>query len=59
MKYIVWNASKTLGIVTDDHQLAYELRKGSSNTLGILDYKFMDAWGDMTAYDNCTIEELK
>ena len=27
--YIVWNENRTEGFITDDEQLAYEVRKGS------------------------------
>lgn len=58
MTSICWNEAKTVGIICEDDQLAYELRKGAMNPLGIVSSAFMDAWGDMTADDNCTIEKL-
>ncbi len=56
---IVWNEDKSVGILVKDDQLAYELRKGSANTLGIVSPEFMDAWAEMTAADVCTIEEVE
>lgn len=57
---IVWNEAKTIGIIIkEDNErlgLAYELRKGSLNTLGAITSDFAEAWGDMTADENCTIE---
>lgn len=58
MTSICWNEAKTVGIICEDDQLAYELRKGAMNPLGIVTPAFMDAWGDMTADDNCTIEKI-
>lgn len=61
MKYsICWNEAKTVGVIVkedDEHiGLTYELRKGALNTLGVVSADFVEAWGDMTAHDNCTIE---
>lgn len=58
MTSICWNEAKTVGIICEDDQLAYELRKGAMNPLGIVTPAFMDAWGDMTADDNCTKEKV-
>ncbi|MBY5863235.1 hypothetical protein [Rhizobium leguminosarum] len=63
---IAWNEARTIGVIVKDDrdsdcefaQLAYELRKGALNTLGVVSYEFVDAWGDMTADDNCTIEDI-
>lgn len=58
-RYIVWkNDEREIGIVTTDAQLAYELRKGTMNTLGLISYEFMDSWGDITADYDCIIEEM-
>lgn len=60
--YIVWNDAKTEGFITDDHQLAYETRKGSNTNCCHEDGKrcdtaiaFTEEWCD----DGCTIEEIK
>lgn len=59
-RFIVWrNEEKTIGVIVEEYQLAYELRKGSMNSLGIVDGPFMDAWGDLTADDVCIIEEVQ
>lgn len=65
MARIVWNEAKTIGIIInmpsepeDEWQLAYELRKGALNCLGLVTGDFVEAWAEMTADDNCTIEEL-
>lgn len=57
--WIAWNEEKTVGVICQEYQLAYELRKGAMNPLGIVTYEFVDAWGDMTANDNCTIQEVE
>lgn len=60
---VCWNEAKTIGVIVkedDEHKgLTYELRKGALNTLGVVTPDFMDAWGDMTAEDNCTIETVE
>jgi hypothetical protein len=56
---IAWNEDKTIGVVCADSQMAYELRKGSNNPLGIVTYDFCEAWANMTATDNCTIQEVE
>jgi hypothetical protein len=58
-RYIVWNDDRSVGLVVTNYQLAYELRKGASNTLGMIDVDLMEAWGDATSEDNCTIEEIR
>jgi len=63
MYKICWNEAKTVGIIvnegSDEHRgLTYELRKGALNTLGVVSADFVEAWGDMTAEDNCTVEEI-
>lgn len=62
MHKICWNEAKTIGIIVKEDGyrlgLTYELRKGALNTLGVVSSEFMDAWGDMTAEDNCTVEEI-
>ncbi len=59
---ICWNERKTVGvIVIEDHEhvgLTYELRKGALNSLGVVDPQFVEAWAEMTAHDNCTIEKV-
>lgn len=57
--HIAWNETKTVGIVCEDGQLAYELRKGALNSLGIVTGAFVEAWADMTVDDNCTTEEVE
>lgn len=62
MKYfIVWNELKTEGFVTDDEQLAYEVRKSADTNCVDKDYclsqvavAFCHRWCD----DNCTMEEV-
>lgn len=62
---IAWNEAKTIGVIVKEDEgsdrigLTYELRKGAMNTLGVVTPDFMDAWGDMTADDNCTVETVK
>lgn len=63
---IAWNEARTIGVIVKDDrdsegefaQLVYELRKGSMNTLGVVSSEFMDAWGDLTANDACTIQDV-
>lgn len=61
---IVWNDTKTFGIAVnlpndaDEKQMCHELRKGSSNTLGLVDSTFQEAWNEMTAFHNCEIVDL-
>lgn len=55
---IAWNEAKTVGVICKEHQLAYELRKGALNSLGIVTGDFVEAWADMTVDDNCTIEHV-
>lgn len=63
MTKIVWNQQKTVGIVlnfedqNDTSQMAYELRKGALNSLGLINHDFVKSWAEMTADDNCTIED--
>lgn len=58
-RYIVWrNAEKTQGFIVDDAQLAYEMRKGASNTLGMIEYELLEAWNEATVDDDCIIEEV-
>lgn len=65
MSRIVWNTAKTIGIILnfedelDNGALAYELRKGASNPLGLIDGIFMEAWNEFTCEDACTIENLE
>jgi len=64
MKYsICWNEAKTVGVIVkedDDHcGLTYELRKGALNSLGVVTGEFVEAWAEMTANDNCTIEQIE
>jgi len=56
--HIAWNEGRTVGVICEDPQMAYELRKGASNCLGIVTGDFCEAWGDMTANDACTIETV-
>lgn len=56
--HIAWNEARTVGVICEDPQMAYELRKGASNCLGIVTGDFCEAWGDMTANDACTIETV-
>lgn len=63
MHKICWNEAKTVGIIVnesvEDYQgLTYELRKGALNTLGVVSADFVEAWAEMTADDNCTIEDI-
>lgn len=61
---IVWkNEHKNLGIIVNEENenylgLSHELRKGALNTLGVVSAAFMEAWGDMTAYNNCIVETV-
>lgn len=59
--WIVWNAEKTEGFITEDRQLAYEVRKSSDTNC--FDYNgrrsdvgiaFCEAWGDQ----DCTMERI-
>lgn len=61
---ICWNEAKTVGVIVDETNpdylgLTYELRKGACNTLGVVSVDFVEAWGDMTADDNCTVEVVE
>lgn len=60
--FIVWNDAKTEGFITDDHQLAYETRKGSDTNCYTGDGRqcntaiaFIGDWEE----DSCTIEEVQ
>lgn len=57
---ICWNEAKTVGIIVKEDAehvgLTYELRKGALNSLGVVSGDFVEAWAEMTADDNCTIE---
>jgi len=57
--HIAWNEARTVGVICEDHQLAYELRKGASNSLGIVTGPFVEAWAEMTVDDNCTIQTVE
>jgi hypothetical protein len=59
--WIVWNEAKTEGFITNEHQLAYEIRKGSDGNCYREDgsrartgAEFIDEFFD----DNCTIQEI-
>lgn len=59
--YIVWNQEKTLAVVTNDRQLAYEARKGADTNCAFENgtqcataVGFVEDTGD----ENCTMEEL-
>ena len=56
--HIAWNEARTVGVICEDPQMAYELRKGANNSLGIVTGDFCEAWAEMTADDNCTIETV-
>lgn len=59
-RFVVWkDKEKTVGVIVEDSQMAYELRKGALNSLGIVTMNFVESWAEMTAYDNCFIEELE
>lgn len=60
--YIVWNEAETEGFVTTDNQLAYEVRKGSTDNCynengerSAVGQAFTEAY----AWDNCTIQEIE
>lgn len=60
VRYIVWkDVERTVGMIVNDSQLAYELRKGALNTLGMIEPDLMEAWAEATAYDNCFIEKVE
>lgn len=59
--YIVWNAGKTEGFVTNDKGLAYEVRKSAESNCYTKDgerskvaQEFCNSWCN----DDCTIEEV-
>lgn len=58
---IAWNERKTVGVIVkedEEHQgLTYELRKGALNSLGVVTGDFVEAWAEMTADDNCTLQK--
>lgn len=60
--YIVWNESRTEGFITNEHQLAYEVRKGSvgncyreDGTYSKVGVEFAETFMD----ENCTIEKVE
>lgn len=61
--YIVWNANRTEGFITDDYQLAYETRKSSDTNCYHIEegvqcetaVAFCNEWSD----DDCTIQEVE
>jgi hypothetical protein len=60
--YIVWNDAKTDGFVTNEKQLAYEVRKGAESncyredgTISLTGIQFLNEFCD----DNCSIEEIE
>ena len=59
---ICWNEAKTIGVIVKEDAnhvgLTYELRKGALNSLGIVTPDFVEAWAEMTAEDNCTIQKV-
>ena len=59
---IVWNESRTIGIAInlpeDETQLSHEIRKGTTNNLGVICPDFMEAWSEMTCLDQCTVESF-
>lgn len=57
--HIAWNEARTVGVICQEGQMAYELRKGAQNSLGIVTPDFCEAWGDMTADDNCTTQMVR
>lgn len=57
--HIAWNEARTVGVICEDRQMVYELRKGANNSLGIVTGEFCEAWAEMTADDNCTIEDVR
>lgn len=59
--WIVWNADKTEGFITEDRQLAYEVRKSSDTNCfdhngrrSDVAIAFCEAWGDQ----DCTMERI-
>lgn len=58
---IAWNERKTVGVIVkedEEHRgLTYELRKGALNSLGVVTGDFVEAWAEMTADDNCTLQK--
>lgn len=59
--FIVWNDAKTEGFVTNDRQLAYEVRKGAESNCydrdgrrSDLGVAMIEIWGD----DTCNIETV-
>lgn len=59
LRYVVWCEAKKIGIVTDDEALAYELRKNSSNTLGLIPSELQEAWNNFTGDENNATSEFK
>lgn len=60
--FIVWNADKTKGVVVDEEQLAYEIRKGNdSNCYDQHGYAFRTGqkFCDEFAEHNCTIQIIE
>lgn len=57
--HIAWNEARTVGVICEDQQMAYELRKGALNSLGIVTGDFVEAWAEMTVDDNCTIQDVE
>lgn len=60
--FIVWNEAKTEGFATTDHQLAYEVRKGSVGNChhedGTLSHLAVEFCG-LTENENYSIEEVE
>lgn len=62
-RFIVWNAARTEGFITDDPQLAYEVRKSSESNcynelageLSSVAMAFCNRWCE----DDCTIQEIE
>ncbi|MBH0113218.1 hypothetical protein I5E68_09695 [Novosphingobium sp. YJ-S2-02] len=57
--HIAWSGDRAVGVICADRQMAYELRKGAHNTLGIVTDEFVEAWADMTCDDNCTMQTVQ
>lgn len=60
--YLVWNESRTEGIVVTDPGVAYEARKGASSNCFDRDgrqSKLAQYFCDLTADEPCEIEEIE
>jgi len=56
--FVVLDPTKEVGMATTDKQMAYEMRKGAHNTLGIVSDQLLEAWNEYSAEHACVTIEI-